>query len=186
MLIANTDVGERLWELRDERGWSQKRTAKEAGLSHVTIAHLETGKVEPRMPTLRKLARTFGMTVDEFLGVEPSPEAPLLQLEEMYIADAAARHRSLETASGEEREVYAATIDRVIQDVMRDIPDWDAIAADEGKSEGERRVASETRERLWQHIDRLRDLRVEATGEAEEPLDEEELAEFIAAHANVA
>jgi transcriptional regulator with XRE-family HTH domain len=185
-LIAGTDVGERLWELREERGWSQKRTAREAGLSHVTVAHLETGKVEPRMPTLRKLARTFGMTVDEFLGVEDSTETSALQLEEMYVADAAIRRTALEAASEKEREAYAATIDRVIRDVTAGIPEWDKIADDEVKSEGERRVARETLERLWKHIDRLRDLRVEATGEAEEPLGEAELAEFIATHARVA
>ena len=64
-MIEHTDIGERLYELREQRGWTQVRTAQEAGLSHATITHLETGKVEPRMPTLRKLARAFGVTVDE-------------------------------------------------------------------------------------------------------------------------
>lgn len=62
-------IGERLWELRDERGWSQKGLANLSGVSHVTIVHLETGRIgNPRMPTLRRLARAFGMTVEEFAG----------------------------------------------------------------------------------------------------------------------
>ena len=174
-MIAQTDLGERLWELREERGWSQKRTAKEAGLSHVTIAHLETGKVEPRLPTLRKLARTFDMTVDELLEGEPSvPLGPALELEAMYVADAAARREALEGASDEGRERYAATIDRVIVSVLRGIPEW----------EGEHQEARETREALWRHISRLMTLHAEATGEDEEP-PQEDLAGFIAVHASV-
>jgi len=180
------DVGERLWELREERGWSQKRTAKEAGLSHVTIANLETGKVEPRLPTLRKLARTFGMTVDELL-VEGEPDAPLapaLQLEVMYVADTATRRRVLEAASAEERKRYADSIGRVIWSVLSSIPQWEGIADGESKPAGERRVAGEQRDSLWRHISRLVALRDEAVGEDEEP-PQEELAQFIADHASV-
>ena len=187
-MIAHTDLGERLWELREERGWSQKRTAREAGLSHVTIAHLETGKVEPRLPTLRKLARTFDMTVDELLEGEPGvPLVPALELAAMYVADDEARSRALGAATTEERERYAATIERVIADVVFSVyreGDWEAIATDETRPEGERRVAREQLARIWAHIDRLSKLRAEATDE-EEP-QREELAEFIAAHASAA
>src|SRR4051812_616464 len=34
-------LGERLFELREERGWSQSQLAVEAGLSHVTVTHVE-------------------------------------------------------------------------------------------------------------------------------------------------
>ena len=69
-------IGERLFELRDERGWTQKELAKLSGVSHTTIVHLETGQIgKPRMPTLRRLAKAFGMSVEEF-ATAPKVLAP--------------------------------------------------------------------------------------------------------------
>ncbi|MDP9479367.1 MAG: helix-turn-helix domain-containing protein [Actinomycetota bacterium] len=62
------DIGARLFELREERGWSQTRTAKEAGVSQTSIVHIETGQVRPRLATLRRLAKGFGITVEELTG----------------------------------------------------------------------------------------------------------------------
>lgn len=69
------DIGERLYELREDRGWTQRRLAEEARISQVTVTHVETGKVSPRLPTVRRLARAFGMSTDEFL-YGGNPEGP--------------------------------------------------------------------------------------------------------------
>ena len=63
------DIGARLFELRDSRAWTQDKLATEAGVSHTTVVGIETGRIEqPRMVTLRRLARAFDMDLDEFLG----------------------------------------------------------------------------------------------------------------------
>ena len=62
------DIGVRVFELRGQLGWSQMKLAKEAGVSHTTIVHVETGQVEPRLSTLRRLARGFGISVEELTG----------------------------------------------------------------------------------------------------------------------
>jgi transcriptional regulator with XRE-family HTH domain len=70
--MTDRDVGERLLLYRDARGWSQEWTAKEAGVSPTTITHIETGQNRnPRRVTLRRLARAFGVSVDEFLSDRP-------------------------------------------------------------------------------------------------------------------
>lgn len=70
--MADVDLGERLLLYRDARGWSQERTAVEAGISPTTITHIETGQnPNPRRVTLRRLARAFGVSLEEFLSDRP-------------------------------------------------------------------------------------------------------------------
>lgn len=70
--MTDVDVGERLLLYRDARGWSQERTAEEAGVSPTTITHIETGQSpNPRRVTLMRLARAFGVSLEEFLSDRP-------------------------------------------------------------------------------------------------------------------
>ncbi len=64
------DLGERVFELRDERGWSQSELARRAGLSRNTVSFLEAGLRKPASATIRKLARAFDMSAKEFLATE--------------------------------------------------------------------------------------------------------------------
>jgi transcriptional regulator with XRE-family HTH domain len=52
--------------IRKELGWSQERTAAEAGIDRVTLVHVETGKTSPTVETLRKLAGALGVEVAAF------------------------------------------------------------------------------------------------------------------------
>jgi transcriptional regulator with XRE-family HTH domain len=53
-------------QIRKERGWSQERTAAEAGIDRVTLVHIETGKSSPTVETLQKLAGALGVEVADF------------------------------------------------------------------------------------------------------------------------
>jgi transcriptional regulator with XRE-family HTH domain len=54
-------LGDRVFDLRTEAGWTQRQLAKEAGLSHPTVVKIETGQMpQPRLSTLRKLGKAFG------------------------------------------------------------------------------------------------------------------------------
>jgi transcriptional regulator with XRE-family HTH domain len=65
--LANIDMGEKLWALRHERGWSQVELARRSGVAHSTINYLELGKRMPTIQTLRKLARAYGTTATELV-----------------------------------------------------------------------------------------------------------------------
>ncbi len=69
-LASSTDIGQRIFDLRDERGWSQTELSRRASLSRTTISHLESGTTKPASATIRKLARAFDMTAQEFLATE--------------------------------------------------------------------------------------------------------------------
>jgi transcriptional regulator with XRE-family HTH domain len=59
--------GERVRELRHAKRWTQERLAEEAGLNSVQISHIERGANEPKLTTIIRLGRAFGMTASELL-----------------------------------------------------------------------------------------------------------------------
>lgn len=72
------NIGQRLREERQLRGWSQRDLARETGVNTDTISGIETSQHEPRPSTLRKLAEGLGIEVRD-LFAEPAlgkAEAP--------------------------------------------------------------------------------------------------------------
>jgi transcriptional regulator with XRE-family HTH domain len=70
-------IGDRLKELRKAHPMTQQALATAAGLSMSVIIHIEAGRIpNPRLDTLRKLAKALGVTLDELAGGdEPEAEA---------------------------------------------------------------------------------------------------------------
>src|SRR5918998_648800 len=70
--------------IRKELGWSQERTAAEAGIDRVTLVHIENGKTSPTVDTLQKLAGALGVEVSAFFprtqeALFPSEALPMGQ-----------------------------------------------------------------------------------------------------------
>jgi putative transcriptional regulator len=55
----------RLRVLRAEREWSQADLAQRLEVSRQSVNAIETGKFDPSLPLAFKLARLFGMTIEE-------------------------------------------------------------------------------------------------------------------------
>ena len=72
------DVLHRLVELQNQRGWSDYRIAKEAGLSPNTVSNIYRRNNTPSLTTLEALCKAFGITMSQFFAedemVELSPE----------------------------------------------------------------------------------------------------------------
>lgn len=61
----------RITELRAERSWTQADLAVRIGVSRQTINAIETGKFDPSLPVAFRLAKQFGMPIEElFLDEE--------------------------------------------------------------------------------------------------------------------
>jgi len=58
-------VKNRIPDLRAERAWTQADVAQRIGVSRQTINAIETGKFDPSLPVAFRLARLFGLTIDE-------------------------------------------------------------------------------------------------------------------------
>lgn len=57
----------RLKQFRVNRGMTQEALAEKAGISRVYVARLETGKQDPTLTTLMKLANALKVKVAELL-----------------------------------------------------------------------------------------------------------------------
>ena len=66
--MAYIDTGERIREIRRQRGLSQDQLAELASLNRVTVAKYESGKVEPGAQSLGRIADALEVSADTLLG----------------------------------------------------------------------------------------------------------------------
>lgn len=63
-------LGQRLKELREEKGLTQKEIAEKFQIHSVTYLHYEQAQREPPLSLLADFAVFFGVSVDYLLGLE--------------------------------------------------------------------------------------------------------------------
>lgn len=68
-------VGGRIRALRERQGRTLTDVAKDLGVSVSTLSRLESGQRRPTLDLLLPLARQFGVTLDDLVGV-PVPDDP--------------------------------------------------------------------------------------------------------------
>ena len=72
------DIRQKLIELQKQRGWTDYKIAKEAGLSPNTVSNIYRRGNTPSMATLEAICRAFGITMAQFFAegdmVELTPE----------------------------------------------------------------------------------------------------------------
>ena len=52
-----------LAKIREKRGLSQRMLANVANISHITIARIEMGTIDPRISTLKALAKALNVKI---------------------------------------------------------------------------------------------------------------------------
>ena len=97
------NLGERLRYLRTLRGLSQAQLAQGAKLSQPTVAHIETGRKDPSIQTLKSIAR--------FLDIEI---AALFATDDVHVFDLRRLRRKYNSADKLTPHLYAA-LGKVIQ-----------------------------------------------------------------------
>lgn len=65
---------ERLREIRERRGWTQRELARMCGLAENMIYRYEGGKVDPTAANLTLIAEHLGVSADYLLGLASEPE----------------------------------------------------------------------------------------------------------------
>ncbi len=66
------ELGNRLADLRKQHGYSQEELADKLGVSRQAISKWERGEASPDTDNLIELARIYGISLDELLGLKPS------------------------------------------------------------------------------------------------------------------
>ena len=68
-------MNNRLRVLRAERGWSQAELGTRIGVSRQAVNAIETGKHDPSLPLAFRLARLFGLSIEEIFDDGAGAEA---------------------------------------------------------------------------------------------------------------
>ncbi|MDE6059130.1 MAG: helix-turn-helix domain-containing protein [Clostridia bacterium] len=64
------DLGQKLKDLRLEKGLTQAEVSKKLGLTRTAIANYELGIREPSLEILKKICKFFEVSSDFLLGLE--------------------------------------------------------------------------------------------------------------------
>ena len=62
---------ERYSAVRDRKGFTDYRVAKESGVAQSTLSNWKHMKIEPKLSTYQKIADVLGCPVEELLGLRP-------------------------------------------------------------------------------------------------------------------
>ena len=65
---AATNVANTIRQLRDIRGWTQKRLSEVSGVPRPTLASLESGGANPTLSVLVQVAEALGVGLDELVS----------------------------------------------------------------------------------------------------------------------
>jgi len=57
-----------LRRIRDAQGYSLRALAERVGMAYPALFRLESGEADPRLSTLRKLAKALNVTVADLIG----------------------------------------------------------------------------------------------------------------------
>jgi len=79
------EILERIKQLRDSRGWSNYRLAKEADISEGSLNNLFRLNNQPTIPTLESICRGFDITLSQFFAA--GDEAVVLNAEQKEMLD---------------------------------------------------------------------------------------------------
>lgn len=103
-------LGERIRGLRTDRGITQADLAKQLSVSQPELSLYEHNRRRPQAATLVQMARLFGVTADELLGISKSkPNRPPAQRRFLK------RLRQIDTLSDREQKALLQTIDAFLE-----------------------------------------------------------------------
>ncbi len=68
--MVEVNIGDRIRDLRQKLKFTQTDVAKGTGIPQSNLSEFETGKLQPKIETLVKIAHFFGMTVSQLIEDE--------------------------------------------------------------------------------------------------------------------
>lgn len=73
------ELGSKIRELRTSTGWRLEDLARAAGLSKSAVSQIESGRMEPSLATLRRLAHALKITLASLFETHPSDDSPIVR-----------------------------------------------------------------------------------------------------------
>lgn len=146
-------IGNRIRQLRLEKGYSQKEMAALAGISYTTYSNYENNNREPSMKQIEKIATALNMTIDDLLGHTNKFSIPIscVDNENYHLFRLLSEKDSLctrqynldknydpKTASEDERVEYAVNADMLqfqLEQTLKDICDFYKIIKEKNNNQ---------------------------------------------------
>ncbi len=115
------EIGTRIKELRKIKEWSQDELCQRTGLKRAYISRVENGHTTPALPTLKRLAAAFRVSLSHLLDVPTGESYEREELPPVRVAQPQAGYQSSQASR---------------QDVFKEIEN----AVEEASSELRRRI----------------------------------------------
>lgn len=103
-------VGEKIKQVRKEKGLKQKAVALEIGLDQSNYNKIENGRREPSVEVLQKLSVIFGVTVDDLLNPDNNQPSPVT-VENKTVTE---KIRLIEQLEDEDKSVIYKMLDTML------------------------------------------------------------------------
>jgi transcriptional regulator with XRE-family HTH domain len=105
------NIARNLKRLRKERGYTQGELAKKINAHMGHISRIETGKYNPSVDILIKLAEALEVTLDSMVGQNPDATNEEIKIEDQILSE---KIKLLNTLDEEERFVVIKVIDAML------------------------------------------------------------------------
>ena len=102
-------LGEKLEDLRKEKGWSQDELAYNAQIDGRQVSRYENDRVMPSIEVIVKIAKAYNVSID-FLLIDDAPRRPL---EQPHLSKLAQRVITLENLSEDDEKSLLHLIDAI-------------------------------------------------------------------------
>lgn len=79
-------LGQRINELRKERGWNQVDLAKKLNITKQTVSNWENDNIQPSVEMLIRISKVFGVSTDYLLGLDDIPRLDINGLPASVVA----------------------------------------------------------------------------------------------------
>ena len=104
-------VGEKIKQIRKDKGLQQKAVALEVGLDQSNYNKVENGGREPSLEVLQKLSAILGVSIDELLSPEDNKKPSLVTVEDKTISE---KIRLMEQLEEEDKNVLYRMLDTML------------------------------------------------------------------------
>ncbi len=102
-------IGDKILNLRKDRGWSQQKLAKKVGTSGPIIGRYERGEMTPSVEVAKKLADAFSVTMDYLVD----DTGNVAEIKDKSMLD---RLQQIEKLEKEEKNTIVHVIDSLLRD----------------------------------------------------------------------
>ena len=109
--LSTMEVGEKIKQIRKDKGLQQKAVALEVGLDQSNYNKVENGKREPSLEVLQKLSIILGVSIDELLSPENNKKPSVVTVEDKTISE---KIRLMEQLEEEDKNVLYRMLDTML------------------------------------------------------------------------